>query len=540
MRTHQPVAVFLSLLASALAQSPTHAVATVNDVRSHGQVGDNYLSLNEVILLHNRQLQLGQLSVAEQNQIFGATDIAMAEMDYALVPYLRLERDLEPVNNLPHGFVIRGTDSMGLERVPVIDIGNTLGFLGDSDFCDFRNIILRGGAVAVRIAQRNAVSGSTFEKAYFENQTVAAVQIYLVEDAGYTRFVFENSTFTNVPMAVQIDDLTNGRTGTVQMRGCSFQSCNDGVLVNLGGGGGSYTLTFERSTFTSMARAITVRRPSAAADRGVILDLIDLYSRQLVDAVTVEGHPTALLDSAVRMVDLQGSGSALRLGGPGTNSRLLMHDSRLAGAVVLAGRTQMEIDNLRQTGGSLTISAAAGTALTMRQVGLSGVAFSLAGGVGVTMDAGRLEGGSASGSASSPVTITNSYVSNVSLGNNVVVNNSLPAPQLGATYVRRQQMPLGQTVDLDHDLPTGFFGIWIWGLGVDLPTVQSGVRLYIDPNTLFVLPGTWRGQGRVPFPVPVIRALHDRDLVYQMIVGKDAGVRGPLMQAPQGGRVILR
>lgn len=519
---------------------PAHAVATVNDVRSHGQLGDNFLSLNEVILLHNRQLQLTQLSQAELNQIFGTSDVAMAEMDAALVPYLRLERDLEPVNNLLHGFVVRGTDSAGQERVPVIDIANTNGFIADSDFCDFRNVTLRGGAYAVRVLQRDAISGSTFEKAFFENQTVAAVQIYLGQNNGYTRFVFENSTFTNVPTAVQIDDLATGRTGTVQMRGCAFQGCTDGVLVNLGGGGGSYTFAFERSTFQNLTRAISLRRPVASADRGVVVDLLDLYTRSVIDAVTIEGHPTASTDALVRMVDLEGTSSALRIGGAGTNTKVLLQDSRTGGAVALAGRINLELENLRQASGSLSLTAASGTSLNLRQSALAGVALTAVGNAPLAVDGCRFDSGSISGSSSSPVTVTNSFVSGVTVGANTTVGATIPTPQLGSTFVRRQQMALGQTVDIDHDLPSGFFGIWIWGLGVDQPSLQSGVRLYIDPNTLFVLPGTWRGQGRVPFPVPAIRALRDRDLVFQMVVSHDAGVRGPIMQVPPGGRVILR
>jgi hypothetical protein len=158
----------------------------------------------------------------------------------------------------------------------------------------------------------------------------------------------------------------------------------------------------------------------------------------------------------------------------------------------------------------------------------------------MAVDSCRFDGGSIAGTPSSPVTLVNSFANGLSMGTNVSASGAAPVAQLGSTWVRRQQMPLGQTVDLDHDLPAGFLGVWIWGLGVDQPSLQSGLRLYIDPNTLFVLPGVWRAQGRVPFFVPPIRALRDRDLVFQMVVGHDVGVRGPMMQAPPGGRLILR
>ncbi|MEC7726879.1 MAG: hypothetical protein VYD05_15260, partial [Planctomycetota bacterium] len=46
-----------------------HQIAFVNDVLSHGAVGDGYLSLNEAIRLHNGTLPVAQLSTAEQAQV---------------------------------------------------------------------------------------------------------------------------------------------------------------------------------------------------------------------------------------------------------------------------------------------------------------------------------------------------------------------------------------------------------------------------------------------------------------------------------------
>ena len=117
--------------AVAKAQVPLHSLALINDARSHGQVGDRYLSLNESIQLSNQTLPLSLLSADELRQINGFGDIAFAEIDARVVPLVTLERDLDPILDTYHGYLLGS--SFG---TATIDIGNTRGIRADSDFVD--------------------------------------------------------------------------------------------------------------------------------------------------------------------------------------------------------------------------------------------------------------------------------------------------------------------------------------------------------------------------------------------------------------------
>ena len=65
---------------SARPRPPVHSVAYINDTRSHGAVGDQWLSLAEAILLTNRELDEHSLSAAEYAQLGGfGSDIAWAD-----------------------------------------------------------------------------------------------------------------------------------------------------------------------------------------------------------------------------------------------------------------------------------------------------------------------------------------------------------------------------------------------------------------------------------------------------------------------------
>lgn len=529
--------VALFLANSLLAQGPQHAVAIVNDPLSHGQVGDSLLSLNEAIQLHNRTLQIAQLSALEQQQIaFIGGDIALADVDTTVAPTVTLERDLDVIQNWPHGLNIRGSPAPA-----VIQLGNTGGFLVDSDFCHFRHVIIRGGSIAVRIVQRDTFYGSTFEEVRFEGQTDTSVQAYLTQTGGETYLQFENCTWTNIPNPVRIDDLGPNRRGVITMRGCLFDGGGEAFVVSLGPGGGSYTFRLDRSTFQNQTIAgLVLRRGSAAADRGVVLDLLDMRSRNVPIGVSIDGHATGLTDALVRMADLAGTNTALRLGGANTNTRIAIEDSRFAGSVQLAGKTTLRLDNVRLTGGALGLDSWPGSTFAVNTSAFANVATTVTGGTGVTFDGCRFDAGSISGTASAPVAITNSHVGSLSIGANASATNSVPSPQLASTSVVEQAIPVGQTIHLDHDLPPGYAGVWLFGLGNEQPSVQVGFRIYLEVSTLALYPGVWRGQGRVPFPMPALQPLRGLNLVFQMLVGHDIGVPGPLRQVPPGGRVSLR
>lgn len=517
------------------AQRPQHSVALVNDPRSHGQVGDALLSLNEAILLHNRQLTYAQLSPAEQGQINGSTDVAWADLDSTVIPTVTLERDLDPVTNLPHGLVIGATNG----RVTIL-IGNTRGFTVDSDFCDFRNLIIQGGSTAVTLTQRDTFYGSIFENVLFVGQTVRAVHASLIQDDGETLIGIENCTFRGLPMGIQIDDIGRGRRGQMWMSGCAFEGGTDGYLLNLGPGVNGYTLTYQRSRFEGhTGTALELRRADANATRGVVVEITDLRTRGASRGVVIDGHASALTDVTLRMAECGGTTEGLRVGGAGTNTKVTVLESRLLGPADLRGSTGVTIDN-SVIGSSLRTATAGGAPHAVTGSVLLGATVAPQGTTGLGVGGCRLVGGSVTGTATAPVTLQACHLESVTLGANATANGSLPTAQLGVTDLAPTEVGIGQTITLYHALPSGFTGVWLFGLAADRATVVEGLRVYINPTTWLIYAGAWRDTGQVPFPVPPISALRQLDLMFQMVVGHDVGVAGPRLAMPPGRRVMIR
>lgn len=528
----------LACLATGLAaQSPLHAIAIVNDARSHGVVGDNWLSMNEAIQLNNQTLTIAQLSAAEQTQVLGFGDIAFVEIDTSAVPILTFERDLDVILDTYHGLLIGATYG-----VPEVRIGNTRGFVSTSNFSDFRRMRIKGGKNAITVLQTNTNYGSLLENLVFEGQTESAIKFVFPTDAGNSRLQIQLCEFIDIPYAVLVEDSGRNRTGDF------FFSDNTvrGGLVGLGmtlGSGGTGRVLVERSRFLGTQVAVTFQRPNPGDDRALLLEgrLLSVSGGQV--GFEFAGHANRSSEVILQMLDLSAARTSLQLGPLGATHKVTVQDSRLSGTVRVEGGSTgyLVLDNTRLASGTTLGLGATGAPVTITDSILRGCTVTTAGTSPVTIGASRLEGGSVAGTAGAPVSVTGCFVNGTTLGAHTTTGGLLPAAQLGSMEVTPLDPQAGTSVQLQPDLPPGLAGVWFLGQTAYLPTMgPPPIRLYFDLFAFVGLPGVARLQTPTVLRIPNTPAVVGSDLIVQLVVVPDPGMQAPWLSIPPGRRFVVR
>jgi hypothetical protein len=542
MRLLLPIAALLACQTALRAQvGPAHSLALINDPRSHGRVGDRLLSLNEAIRLSNQTLALSQLSGEELARINGFGDIAFAEIDARAVPVLTLERDLDVILDTSHGFLVGG--SFG---TPVVEIGQTRGFVADSNFADFRNLRIRGGSVAIRINFGSTLFGSQIEGVTFEGQSECALRVVMAADRGDTRLMLKACTFPNLQRAVEILDVGRDR-GTVGasevfVQDCRFVGCGQGLTVTLGPGGRSSYL-LERNTFLGTTDAIRFLRPSALDTRELIVEAMHLTIGDGMTGLSVQALPNTTTTLILRMLDLQPRSGGLGLGGPaaGDRVRLLLEDSRLAGRLELRGGGSLPLQFLgnRARGATLDI-AASGAPVTLSESILDGCTLNAGGSSAVTVDGCLLLQGSVQAAAPASVTVQDSHVQGTVLGAQVSNVRPLPAPQLGAMEIDTATPVIGGRLQLQAELAPMLSGFWILGQLDLYPVIlPRPYHFYWITGTEVILTRPSRNRDRVDVPLPNDPGLIGHEGIVQMAIVPDPQLQAPPLSLPPGRRFMV-
>ena len=525
-------------LGPVLAAGPTgggefaHSVANINDPRSHGVLGDNLLSLNEVILLNKRALTIAQLSAAEAAQIFGAgPDIAFGDIDASVVPVITLEGDLDPIEDTLHGMVVQG--SFGR---PVIDLNGHGPIVADSNFVDFRGVEIRGGDVGIRLTQTSALFGTVFGDLVFTDIGSTAIEILLTEDSGATRVEFDGCRFEQVPTAIEVFDTGANRLGQLLFDGLDIRGGQRGLAFHLGAGG-AYVVDIERSRANGTANAIVFDRPTAADTRTLALGMLHVTLGGGAVGLDFEGSPNAFDALTLRMVDFGGQTHGLKVGPLGAAASVLLEDSRLAGPIELrAGTNPAGIDaaNLRVTSSALSVGTTGGPVRLEDSI-LTTCTTTTAGSVGLRIDGCRIEQGSLTGSATAPIQLDGSYVGGAAVGAHVSVSNQLLAPQLGSADIAPTTVSPGGSVTLAADLPDGLVGVWFVGIAETIPIIgPRPLHLYFFLSAYATLPIAVRNQQQFGLPIPNAPILIGWDWVGQLAVLPDPGVSAPPISLPPG------
>jgi hypothetical protein len=509
---------FASLLlssAAVCAQVPQHSLALINDPRSHGQVGDRWLSLNEAIQLSNQSLPISALSPEELAQISGFGDIAFAEIDVRVVPTLTLERDLDPILDTYHGFLLGG--SFG--------------------------VTIRGGRVGIVINQSRTLYGSLIESVTFEGQTECALRILLAVDGGDTRVNVARCTFRNVPTAIELQDVGRNRGGglgaDVFFSDVTVIGGSVGIDVTLGPGGRT-TYTFERCLFDGTANGIRFARLTPASDRMVVLDATHVTSIGAQSGFAFEGHGAGRAVLTMRMLDLVPAvgGTALRIHPLGADTTTHLEDSRLTESVdVLGGAGPIVAIGNRLTNCALAIGTTGGMPSIVETV-MSGGTTTTRGTAALEIRESVMLGGSLQ--AQTVGANVSDCFTTASVAGTVNVVRPRSVAHLGSMDVQPRAPRIGTNTTWSVDLPPGLSAFFVVGITDEFPQfLPRPLRFYWLPTTEIVVPVALRGQTSLPVPIPNDTTMVGLDIVVQAAVVPDPGVAAPWIAFPPGRRLRI-
>lgn len=519
-----------------------HAIAFVNDWRSHGVVGDDFLSLNEVIQLHNRTLTFFQLSVNEQNQISGlGQDVAWADIDATATPTITVERDLDVILDMPHGLLISGSNGL-----PVIDFtASTVqnGFRAISNYCNWRYLILHGGPFGIDLQQTDAIYGTYLDSVVFELHTQFAFRCTGTQQNAGGRVLVNRCQFRSVPTCMQFDETAAGRSTFVFVGETRMANATTGLEVLLGNGG-SGLCWLEKLEIAIPGTGIRIARPGGGS-RALSIEATHLRVAA-GSALEINGTPNADTSLTMRMLDLTATtvgGFALDVGPIGGRIRGVLEECRWQGNVDLhtgGAAGALAIGNVRAKLGNVSLGTNPSQQLTIRDSRFDSCSVATTGTGPIQIADSCLVGGTVTGSIVAPVQCTGSFLG-TTVGTGVTVAGSLPAAQLGSMRVLPLDPTIGGSLTLQADLPAGLFAFLAMGATAATPFIQPPpMHVYLDLAGVYTFPGIYRlGQG-ITFPIPNNILLIGSDWVAQAAVFPDPGVQAPPLQLPPGSRFVIR
>lgn len=523
-----------------------HAVAYVTDSRSHGVLGDNMLSLEEAILLHNGQLGFNQLSLTEQSLLSlipgtgNTTDVTWIDIDGSSTPIITVERDLSPILDTSFGLLIKGFNDP-----PVIDFtgpGITRGFAVPANSANFEDLILLGGPYGIDVTQTDASGqvGASLRRVSFRDHANFAFRVNASSPNGVGRVIVEQCDFRNVPIAIESNELGADRTTIFEAHDVVARSVGRALTIRLGSGGtGRYT--FDRIDFAASVSGIELLRPSAASRTAAIEG--SFVRVHAPNAFHLQSSTSGSVLGSLLMADLRApSGArALWVGSLGDPVSLGIEDSVFDGDFELAagGGFPFPLKNLRVRNGNVALATRATQSIQFELTRFDGCTIGNTGSVAIGMRECCIVGGSLQGGPSAPFLLTDCFVAAATA--NVSSTNPRPAQQLGSMSVTPADVVLGGTVQLNADLPPGLFGAFVLGVTDPAPILlPHPLRLYFSATLTVSVPGLFIGQQSVGLVVPNHPAVLGVDLVAHLGVIPGPTVVGPPLDVPPGSRFVVR
>jgi hypothetical protein len=524
-----------------------HAVAYVTDSLSHGVLGDNLLSLEEAILLHNGQLSFNQLSPVEQSLLSlipgtgSTTDVTWIDIDGTGTPIITVERDLSPILDTSFGLLIKG-----FNEPPVIDFtgpGITRGFSVPANSVNFEDLILLGGPYGVDVTQTDTSGqvGASLRRVSFRDHANFAFRVNANAPNGVGRVIVEQCDFRNVPVAIESNELGAGRTTIFEARDLLARGIGRALTIRTGPGGfGRYT--FDRLDFVASVSGVELLRP-AAADRVAAIEASFLR----VDAPNsfhLQTSTSASTGGYLRMGDLRApSGSkALRVGGVGHRVDLAIEDLTVHGDLELSiggGFAPIEVNNLRVRNATVDLAASVAQPLRFALTRFDACSIRNLGSLAIAMQECCVVGGSIQGLSTAPFQLVDCFVAATTA--NVSSSSPRAAEQLGGMSVSPTDVGLGGTVQLRADLPSGLFGAFVIGITDPAPVLlPQPLHLYSVPSLTVAVPGLFTGRQSVGLVVANHPVLLGIDMVAHLAVVPGPGIAGPPVAVPPGARFVVR
>ncbi len=533
--------------ASAVPSPPAfHQIAFVNDVLSHGAVGDGYLSLNEAIRLHNGTLPVAQLSTAEQAQVSllpgsVTTDVTWIDIDSEAIPTITLQQDLESIINTPFGLFLRGAG--GRVTLDLSAPGVTRGIHSTSSSLVVQGLEFVGGVAGMEVLQSDATGqpGCTVIDCVFEDLTQFGLRVEGTLAGGVGRLIVEDCAFVNVSDALTFDESPADRTTIFEARDVRIEGAANGFDFDYGTGG-TARYTLDRCVVECTGTGVDVDAPGTNG-RPTLVEGTHLRVRAAtcariegaVDAVTwMQGAMWSLLAPA--------GGVALELGAVGDQIYGDLQEFRCEGDVRVltgGGPLPLNVRNMRCQSGAVELSTSSTQALAVRESRFQDCVVDSLGTGAVTLDGSTFEGGALGAStAAGLLQATGCFVANPGAG--VTASGALPQPFLGSFSVTPDDVPLGGAMQLQFDLPAGVVGAFALGTVPQfLPLYAAPYYVYLDPAAIVFLPGIYTGQQAATWQAPSAALLLGAQLIVQAAV-LPVSAQAPAVQLPPGWRFQLR
>ena len=537
-----------SLAAPAAPHSPPafHQIAFVNDVLSHGVVGDGFLSLNEAIQLHNGTLTVGQLSLAEQAQVSllpgsVTVDVTWIDIDSEAIPSISLQQDLESIINTPFGLFLRGAG--GRVTLDLSAPGVTRGIHSTSSSLVVQGFKFVGGVAGMEVIQADATGqpGCTVIDCVFEDLTQFGLRVVGTLAGGVGRLIVEDCSFINVPDAVAFDESPADRTTIFEARDVRIEGAVNGFDFSCGSGG-TARFTLDRCEVVCSGTGVEVTSPSTSG-RPTLVEGVHLRVRAPLCA-RIDGASDAVTWMQCAMWSLLAptGGVALELGEVGDQIYGDLNELRCDGDVTVAAGgapLPLMVRNMRCRDGAVAFSTQTPQQLSVTESRFTGCVVESFGSGPVSLTGSSFEGGSVgAATAAGLLQASGCYVANP--GASLAATASLTQPQLGSLEVSPDDVALGGTLQLQFDLPAGLVGALALGTVPQfLPFYPAPYYVYMDPAAIVFLPGIFTGQQSAVWQAPSQPTLIGAQVMVQAAV-LPLSIQAPAVQLPPGWRFELR
>lgn len=525
-----------------------HAVAFITDPLSHGVVGDNLLSLNEAIRLHNGTLTLSQLSASEQIQLSllpstgQTTDITWIEIDSEALPTITVEQDLDTIVNTTFGLFIRGGG--GPAVIDFSGAGVTRGFHSTSSNLVLQDLHFLGGPSGLELLQGDATGqpGCTLDGILFEDHSLFGLKVTGTQPNAIGRLIVSDCEFRNVSNAIEFDETAANRITIFEAHEVRITGADTGVELAVGTGGNA-RFTFDRVVIESSSVGIQLVAP-ATNGRPLLIEGDHTRVRAPVCA-RFDGANDAGTWMQCGMWNLLApvGGIALELGSVGNQVYGDINEFRCVGDVTIAtggAPLPLHIRNMRCRDAAVTLSTTATQTLTVTESRFRNCATETSGTGVVSFSDSSFEGGGVG--VTSPIGLLQAsgcYIANGGVG--VSASQSLTQAHLGSMEVTPDDATIGGVVQFTADLPVGLIcGFALGEVASLLPLFPSPFYVYVDPSAFVFLPGVYLAQQSTSWNVPNLPQLYGYDLVVQPVVFPLSGVQAPALQFPPGWRFVLR
>lgn len=528
------------------APAPFHAYAAINDSLSHGQVGDNFLSLNEAIQLHNNTLTIAQLSPAEQAQVAlipgtgTSTFLSWARIDASSTPVITIERDLDVIVDTTYGLYISSDN--GQTVLDFTGAAVTQGMRSTSNSLQMRDLVFSGGTVGLDVVQTDIAGqiGLALDHCAFENQAQFGLRVTSLTPNASGKVYVDRCEFTHCTGGIQWEEPVANRTSYFDVHNTRMNGiAGYGLVIGLGNGGLS-RCTIDRVVIDAGLYGFALQRPNTATRTAQLL-IRHLECRAPTGA-SIQGAPGGPLLLQMQMAHLwttTATGDALLLGQTGDLLAGLLEDSTLDGNVRIAGTGAFTANNLRVRNGSCALDAGTGTARTYTDSRFTNSQVTVSGQTTMNFVDCSFAGGTVGGSAGSPVVCTDSFVPSPWFY--CTVQTPRAQEQLGSMHVLPDVPTIGSTVTLQADLPTGLSGAFLLGFTDPYPVLLAQpLHVYGMTYATWLVPGIYVGQQALNWPIPNAPIYRGLDFTAQIAVLPNAGVSALPVQLPPGRRFALR